>query len=287
MPWVKLDDGFMEHPKVVAAGGHATLLFVAGLCYCARNLTDGKIPAAMVPRLTDLTAPMKLARKLVVVGLWEEIEGGYLVHDWLDWNPSAAETLAKRAAASETKRKAGLIGAMKRWGKKPGDTGRSGSTNGSGEATCHPAAKGSVIRFANGTATEAASQTHGPDPDPDPERAAAASTAAQQKLHVQTLAAEIGRYAAFTHLDASALAEQHGRGLRDETDLQRALEAIRECVAKTGHGGLSKPQLEREIGTFILRATGPKATRSDATRNGAADRQVVSGPVADRKQVTS
>jgi hypothetical protein len=50
MPWVRLDEHFGEHPKVLAAGPLAGWLYVMGLGYCNRNLTDGLIPRAMVRR---------------------------------------------------------------------------------------------------------------------------------------------------------------------------------------------------------------------------------------------
>ena len=51
MAWVKLDDHFAEHPKVVQAGPVAGFLFVAALCYANRHLTNGFIPAAQVTAL--------------------------------------------------------------------------------------------------------------------------------------------------------------------------------------------------------------------------------------------
>ena len=65
MTWAKIDDQFPDHPKVVAAGGDAAWLYVAALCYCQAKLTDGHIPAGIVPRLTDRKAPMRLAATLV------------------------------------------------------------------------------------------------------------------------------------------------------------------------------------------------------------------------------
>lgn len=45
MAWVKLDDGFFRNPKVVSVGKDAKFLYVAALCYCGANITDGRIPA--------------------------------------------------------------------------------------------------------------------------------------------------------------------------------------------------------------------------------------------------
>ena len=117
MVWVKLDDQFTENPKVVQAGPLAGWLHVCGLVYCGRNLTDGFIPAVMVPRLATFdhigitTGGMagmfefghdiehaELVDQLIAVGLWEETDGGYVIHDYLDYNPSKADVLAERQA---------------------------------------------------------------------------------------------------------------------------------------------------------------------------------------------
>ena len=80
MAWIKLDDQFADHPKIVAAGPLASWLHVCGLTYCGRYLTDGWIPIGQIRKLADVDEPMKLAEILVDVGLWEESEGGYIVH---------------------------------------------------------------------------------------------------------------------------------------------------------------------------------------------------------------
>ena len=49
--WVKLDDHFFQHPKILRATPEAKLLYLAGLTWCAANLTDGLIPAAALPVL--------------------------------------------------------------------------------------------------------------------------------------------------------------------------------------------------------------------------------------------
>ncbi len=102
MAWVKLDDQFANHPKVTAAGGDAAWLYVAGLCYCQSQLTDGVIPEGIVARLTDRkNAAGKLAAKLVEVGLWEYIGDAYVVHDYGKHNEPAAKIKAKREATKE------------------------------------------------------------------------------------------------------------------------------------------------------------------------------------------
>lgn len=101
MAWVYLDDQFPDHPKVAAAGGDAAWLFICGLAYCRRYGTEGKIPRAQVPRLSDRKAPMKLAAKLIEVRLWIEDPDGFQVHDYSDWNrPGESKSEAGRKAAN-------------------------------------------------------------------------------------------------------------------------------------------------------------------------------------------
>lgn len=98
MAWVKLDDGFPDHPKVAQAGDLAAWLYVCGLTYSNRLLTDGFIPESVVPRLTGLKGPVSLAKRLVNAGLWERAEGGYRIHDYLEYQPSADKAAQEREA---------------------------------------------------------------------------------------------------------------------------------------------------------------------------------------------
>jgi hypothetical protein len=108
MTWVKLDDQFPDHPKVIEAGPLAAWLFVCGLGYASRYLTDGFIPSAQVRRLAMVSGPDALARKLVEVGLWEAADGGFQVHNYLEYNPSAERVRETRAARA----KAGHVGGI-------------------------------------------------------------------------------------------------------------------------------------------------------------------------------
>jgi hypothetical protein len=99
MPWVYLDDGFPDHPKVEAAGGDAGWLYVVALCFARRNRTGGKIPKARVARLTDRRQPVKLAGRLVEVGLWEDAGDSYQIHDYERWNQTEAKERRARQAA--------------------------------------------------------------------------------------------------------------------------------------------------------------------------------------------
>lgn len=119
MPWVKLDTDFSDHPKVIAAGAEGMALYVAGLCYCARHETDGRIPKAAVKRLVELRKPMQVAEMLVSVGLWDDDEGGcYIVRDYLEYQTSKAQMEEIRQQKREAGRRGGLASGESRRGSK-------------------------------------------------------------------------------------------------------------------------------------------------------------------------
>lgn len=110
MPWVRLDDRFPDHGKLAECGVVQPLcgwLYVCGLAFCNRQLTDGRIPKAHVARLMsahglalvggDSVNADFLAHRLVQVGLWEDAGDAYVVHDYLTYQPSRADVIKARA----------------------------------------------------------------------------------------------------------------------------------------------------------------------------------------------
>lgn len=103
MPWVRLDDSMPDHPKIVTVGALAELIQYRALCYASRHLTDGFIPEAAMPRFMGGLEnvfderPEVLADRLVLVGLWRKVRGGWEIHDYLEYNPSREETLEARS----------------------------------------------------------------------------------------------------------------------------------------------------------------------------------------------
>jgi hypothetical protein len=98
MTWIKLDAGFPDHPKVALAGWKAAWLYVCGLTYCSRYLTDGLIPKAQVKRLTDMPRAVDEAQRLIDVGLWLEHDNHYEVHDYTTWQTPASKVEADKEA---------------------------------------------------------------------------------------------------------------------------------------------------------------------------------------------
>ena len=115
MVWLRIDDQIAHHPKFIEAGPIASWLWICGNAYCNKYLTDGFIKDAAVATLGGITNARRWAERLAETGLWTHVPGGYRVHDFHDWNPTAAEVKARRAMLSEVRSAAGKIGAAKRW----------------------------------------------------------------------------------------------------------------------------------------------------------------------------
>ena len=106
MVWVKLDDGFPEHAKMLAVGPLGLAMQVSALCYANRNLTDGFIPTAAAKKLVDLddirgVAWKGIVKRLVDVGAWKEVPGGWQIHDYAEYQPTKAQVVDERRAARE------------------------------------------------------------------------------------------------------------------------------------------------------------------------------------------
>ena len=101
MTWAKLDDRFHAHPKVEDAGLAAIGLYAMSLSYAACYETDGMLPESWVRKQRAPSA----ARKLVELGLWERAEDGYLIPDFLDYNPSKDEIAEQRRMWRERQRR--------------------------------------------------------------------------------------------------------------------------------------------------------------------------------------
>lgn len=107
MAWFKIDDGFHCHPKVLAAGTPAVGLYVRCGSWAAQQVTDGVIPK----HVARMYGTPRMIKSLVDAGLWHqrghtcgacpEIDANsYVIHQYLEKNPSRSETDAARKAKS-------------------------------------------------------------------------------------------------------------------------------------------------------------------------------------------
>ena len=141
MVWVRLDDHFDQNPKVASVGPLGIALWTVGLAYCNRNLTDGFIPWVTARSLLSweyLDPPTAEGHRriqrigitsgmagddvgsdtviclLLEAGLWEEVAGGYRIHDYSEFQPTRAEVEAEKAAKQAAGRAGGQAAAIAR-----------------------------------------------------------------------------------------------------------------------------------------------------------------------------
>lgn len=101
--WLKVDDGFYDHPKVEEATLSALGLWVRCGSWSSRHKRDGLVPLRQVRKFGRL----RDAEALVDVGLWVPVPGGFAMHDFLDYNPSKAELDARDAERDRARRAGG------------------------------------------------------------------------------------------------------------------------------------------------------------------------------------
>lgn len=104
MAWFKLDDGFHHHPKVHKAGNAAVGLWVRCGTYSSHYLTDGYVDNGIAH---DLGTQREIDR-LIDTGMWVCNGSGFIIPDYLDYNPSAEQIQSERDLDRERKRAGGL-----------------------------------------------------------------------------------------------------------------------------------------------------------------------------------
>lgn len=108
MAWGRYESSFVKHPKVQAIPDAkrpgAIAFHLSCTLYSAEVLTDGFVPHGVLSRLgheVGLKRHKPTVDLLVDVGLLEPVAGGYVVHDYLDYNPSSGEVKRLRKGAAE------------------------------------------------------------------------------------------------------------------------------------------------------------------------------------------
>lgn len=105
MSWAKFDDMFPWHRKVRRLSDAAFRLHTTSIMFASKDETDGVITLEDIDEMPSIKSRDKSIPDLVQRGLWEVVEGGWKVHDYLDYNPSAEHQARARAAAAERQRK--------------------------------------------------------------------------------------------------------------------------------------------------------------------------------------
>lgn len=127
MSYVLLDDGFPDHPKLLALSDAAFRAHVRAMCWAKRQRTGGKIPRGALAQLT--LGKRSVVKELEREKLWEVTPDGWAIHDWEAWyneGPEVAEEVKRELdqkrieasrARSEAARTAGRASAEARRSK--------------------------------------------------------------------------------------------------------------------------------------------------------------------------
>lgn len=131
MPWARIDDGFDDHPKVLALlehddGAAAIGLWTLCLTWAHRNTrkkgkTPGRLPGSLPRRYLGVLG-RDAAKLLVEADLWEPRDDGWQIHDFDQYLPTEKTSDARAAA--------GKKGAAARWGNRGKGAGRDGNLPG-------------------------------------------------------------------------------------------------------------------------------------------------------------
>lgn len=127
MSWLRIDDGFHSHPKVIDLSDGALLFWVEVAGWCSKHSPFGIVPRGLLRKLAprsakhfpeaDSEAELEaLANELTEAtgnglsdfGLWEVHEKGWQFHDWEVYQPESV-----REATPKQKSEAGRLGGLR------------------------------------------------------------------------------------------------------------------------------------------------------------------------------
>jgi hypothetical protein len=97
MSWVRLDDNFPNHPKVVGLNDQAFRLYISGLCYASHYLTDGLIIEPAMRRLDGADG----VNELVEAGLWLKVAKGWQIASYGEYQTPKSEVERAKQANRE------------------------------------------------------------------------------------------------------------------------------------------------------------------------------------------
>lgn len=127
-----LDDDWDNDPRVSKAGTAAFGLYSRCGMWAARHLTDGFVPS----EIATTYGTREWVARLVDVGLWQTVEHGFRMPDYLKRNPTAEVVRKRREQYAERQR---------RWREKKG-RGSNPSSHASGNAAPSPPLRGKGAR---------------------------------------------------------------------------------------------------------------------------------------------
>jgi hypothetical protein len=235
MPWLRVDDGLFLHPKWLATPSSARGLWITALSYCGNQSNGGVIPSALLPVLGGTEND---ANDLVQSGLWTAIDGGWQIHNFVEYN-DASTPQAKSARSdkrSEAGRRAGLASAAarQRLGNDSSTISNDRSTIFNDASTIDQRSSTNGQRFSTPSPSPSPSPTYTDTLDVDNARAGARSQTLIERRRVKSMDSEIDRPPPQRRLSETDQRVARARQTIDaiwEEENQRDREAIAQAFA--------------------------------------------------------
>lgn len=102
MSWLRLDDGFADHPKLLGLTPAQRWTWLELLLYCARHRTGGVVPTSISQRVPGASPAfvrraleLELLERYVTDDVTDDVTDELRVHDWQDYN-GPLEATARR-----------------------------------------------------------------------------------------------------------------------------------------------------------------------------------------------
>lgn len=124
MPFFQMDDRFDSEERVGRAGTAAFGLYSRCGVWVARNLKDGFVP----DWVATMYGSAEWARKLVEVGLWVAVDGGFMMPDYLTTHRNKTSARVEEERAQKAVRQANWLAAKKQNSSSKGKRGSSRDT---------------------------------------------------------------------------------------------------------------------------------------------------------------
>lgn len=327
MAWVRLSDDFYDHPKFQRVGALGVALWAEGLAWSNRNLSDGRIPRNVARRLVDFeevaetvmdavgnaggngvtngvcnaadnrgdyALAASILRQntiigLVKAGLWEETDGGYLIHDYIDYQKTAAQITAERdknaarQKAFKDRKKRGAA-ATPPVANGPADAVGNAISNGTGNGVTDGVTNGPVTDAPNPNPNTSSSYEEEGDspgseiPDEKPVREDVQQVCAALADAIEANGSKRPTITKTWHAEARLLMDKDGR------TFEQILAAIAWCQNDSFWRAnvLSMPKLRQQYDQLRLAAQRNQPTRPPGTAAATYGQQEDSGDLFDR-----
>lgn len=97
MTWVRIDDSFPNHPKIIGLSDGAFRLYITALCYSNAYLTDGIVPQKTIKKLSNF----RHISALIEANLWEKCGDDIIILGYEEYQFTKEKVEIERKKAAE------------------------------------------------------------------------------------------------------------------------------------------------------------------------------------------